>query len=76
MVQNIPSNVQQSVARALNLKGPEDLRDFVFSGGGCINQGGKLQTSTGTFFLKWNSAKKFPSMFRAEANGLTAAQKD
>ena len=75
MVQNIPSNVQQRVARALNLKGSEDLHDFVFSGGGCINQGGKLQTSTGTFFLKWNSAKKFPSMFRAEASGLTLLRK-
>jgi protein-ribulosamine 3-kinase len=75
MVQNIPSNIQQSVARALNLKGPEGLLDFVFFEGGCINQGGKLQTNTGTFFLKWNSAKKFPSMFRAEASGLTLLRK-
>ncbi|HEX6889727.1 MAG TPA: fructosamine kinase family protein [Chryseolinea sp.] len=71
MVQNIPSNVRQSVAHALKLKGPEELRDFAFSGGGCINQGGKLKTDAGTFFLKWNSAKRFPSMFRAEAKGLT-----
>jgi protein-ribulosamine 3-kinase len=70
MVQNIPSNVQQSVVRVLNLKGPDELHDFSFSGGGCINPGGRLKTTTGTFFLKWNSAKKFPSMFDAEAKGL------
>jgi protein-ribulosamine 3-kinase len=75
MVQNIPQNVRQGVARALDLKGPEDLRDFTFSGGGCINHGGKLQTTTGMFFLKWNSAKKFPSMFRAEASGLKLLRK-
>jgi protein-ribulosamine 3-kinase len=75
MVQNIPSNVRQSVARALNLRGTEELRDFVFSGGGCINEGGKLQTDAGTFFLKWNSAKRFPSMFRAEAKGLSLLKK-
>jgi protein-ribulosamine 3-kinase len=75
MVQNIPSNVQQRVARSLNLKGPGDLNDFAFSGGGCINPGGKLQTARGTFFLKWNSAKKFPSMFKAEASGLKLLRK-
>ena len=70
MVQNIPSNVQQNVARVLNLKRPDELHDFSFSGGGCINPGGRLKTTAGTFFLKWNSAKKFPSMFNAEAKGL------
>ena len=70
MVQNIPSNVRQNVALLLNLKGPDELLDFSFSGGGCINPGGRLKTSAGTFFLKWNSAKKFPSMFDAEAKGL------
>ena len=75
MVQKIPLNVRQGVARTLNLKGPDDLCDFDFSGGGCINHGGKLQTTAGTFFLKWNSAKKFPSMFQAEANGLKLLRK-
>jgi len=70
MVQNIPPNVQQSVARLLNLKGPDELHDFSFSGGGCINSGGRLKTTAGTFFLKWNSAKKFPTMFDAETKGL------
>lgn len=39
--------------------------------GGCINNGGKITTSDGVFFIKWNSADKFPGMFAAEARGLT-----
>jgi len=38
--------------------------------GGCINQGGKITTPDGHFFLKWNHATKFPQMFLAEARGL------
>ncbi|HLG34943.1 MAG TPA: fructosamine kinase family protein [Bacteroidia bacterium] len=39
-------------------------------GGGCINNAVKIETTSGIFFLKWNDAKKFPSMFEAEAKGL------
>ncbi|HKR05682.1 MAG TPA: fructosamine kinase family protein [Bacteroidia bacterium] len=38
--------------------------------GGCINETIKLETNFKTFFLKINSAKKFPGMFEAEAKGL------
>lgn len=58
------------VVGVLNLQALDELLEFSFSGGGCINQGGRLKTIAGTFFLKWNSSKKFPSMFSAEANGL------
>jgi protein-ribulosamine 3-kinase len=75
MIENIPLNVRQSVARMLNLKGAEDLRDFSYSGGGCINPGGRLSTAAGTFFLKWNSAGKFPAMFSSEAKGLRLLRK-
>ena len=75
MVQNIPLDVRQNVSRLLNLKTSDGLRDFSHSGGGCINPGGKLTTSAGTFFLKWNSARKFPSMFNSEAKGLTLLRK-
>ena len=71
MLQNVPLDVRQSVSRVLNLKTIDALRDFSLSGGGCINSGGKLTTSVGTFFLKWNSTKRFPSMFDSEAKGLT-----
>jgi fructosamine-3-kinase len=40
-------------------------------GGGCINHAMKVETTSGFFFLKWNSAKRFPGMFEAEAKGLT-----
>lgn len=75
MIQNIPSDVRKSVSRVLNLNTPDALQRFSHSGGGCINPGGKLTTPAGTFFLKWNSAKKFPSMFEAEAKGLTLLRK-
>ena len=64
-------DVRKSVTYALNLTTPDALRDFSHSGGGCINPGGKLITTAGTFFLKWNSAKKFPGMFQSEAKGLS-----
>jgi protein-ribulosamine 3-kinase len=40
------------------------------SSGGCINNGGKMDTTAGAFFIKWNDAGKFPRMFEAEAKGL------
>jgi len=70
MLHNIPSNVQHGVKSLLNTTGPFELLNFSFSGGGCINQGGRLKTTSGDFFLKWNDAKKFPSMFETEAKGL------
>lgn len=47
------------------------LKDFTPINGGCISNGGKLHTSKGIFFLKWNHASKFPFMFEAEAKGLS-----
>lgn len=40
-------------------------------GGGCINNAMQLATNQGIFFLKTNSAKAFPGMFKAESKGLT-----
>ncbi len=39
-------------------------------GGGCINDAQRLETSAGTFFLKYNDAMRYPGMFAAEARGL------
>lgn len=39
-------------------------------GGGSINDARKVETSKGSFFAKTNSAKDFPGMFEAEAEGL------
>lgn len=38
--------------------------------GGCINEAQKLETNSGNYFLKINSANTFPGMFGAEAKGL------
>ncbi len=39
-------------------------------GGGSINDAWRIDTNEGRFFLKTNSADRFPSMFAAEAHGL------
>lgn len=39
-------------------------------GGGCINACYNMRTGAGSFFVKINSADKFPGMFDAEAKGL------
>ena len=38
--------------------------------GGCINNGGEVKTSEGSFFVKWNDASVFPGMFEDEVAGL------
>jgi len=44
-------------------------------GGGCINNGSRIQTDTGaTLFLKWNLSGP-PGMFEAEADGLRALRR-
>ncbi len=44
--------------------------------GGDINQAFALDTNKGRFFIKLNDAGQYPEMFLAEADGLTALQKD
>lgn len=66
MLSSVPAAIQNELITFLNA----DLKNFSFCSGGCINNGGKLETSAGIFFLKWNDSKKFPSMFEAEARGL------
>jgi protein-ribulosamine 3-kinase len=70
MISRIPPGVLDGVKEALSLPDPSSIREFAFAGGGCINQGGKLTTAIGSFFLKWNGDKKFPGMFEAESQGL------
>ena len=69
---NIPQAVQHGVLILLEKRYSGKVFKHTFSSvyGGCINHGGKLTTSQGIFFVKWNNAGKFPGMFEAEANGL------
>ncbi len=39
-------------------------------GGGCINDAHRIETPEGSFFVKYNSARRYPGMFKAEARGL------
>lgn len=67
----IPEEVQQEVkSRLKNSEGGVIIKNFTAASGGCINNGGQLSTSAGDFFLKWNSAARFPGMFKVEADGL------
>jgi protein-ribulosamine 3-kinase len=67
MLTAIPAEIAKDIGTRMNV----NILDFSFIGGGCINNGGKLTTSAGTFFLKWNDALKYPGMFEAESKGLT-----
>ncbi|HEY8513033.1 MAG TPA: fructosamine kinase family protein [Cyclobacteriaceae bacterium] len=69
---SIPGPVVRGVSELLRNNGQEPgLLRFTPTGGGCINNGGRLQTGQGIFFLKWNSSRRYPGMFDAEAKGLT-----
>ena len=70
MISRIPRDVLDGITEVLNLPDLSAILEFAFAGGGCINHGGKLTTSSGSFFLKWNDDKNFPGMFEAEAKGL------
>lgn len=68
----LPEVVRRAVEQLLKeTTGKETLvTDFRPASGGCINNGGRLSTSGGTFFLKWNDSKRYPDMFAMESNGL------
>jgi len=71
MIALVPSAIVQDLSahRGATITG------FSFAGGGCINHGGRLATSQGVYFLKWNDLQKFPGMFAAEAKGLSLLRK-
>lgn len=66
----IPKSIQQTISDQLNCS----VKNFSPLAGGCINTGGKLSTSVGNFFLKWNKVDLYPTMLKAEADGLAILQ--
>ena len=70
MLATVPSEIQDFLKE-------EDIlvSGFKSSSGGCINNGGKLESNKGTYFVKWNDAHKFPGMFEAESKGLDILHK-
>lgn len=71
MLSALPNSIHAELAAQLGCV----LLNFNFVSGGCINSGGKLQTSKGDYFLKWNSAIQYPGMFVAESKGLDLLRK-
>ena len=65
-----PSPVLAAVRRALGLEDFEEIRTRSV-GGGCINNGARLETRAGPFFLKWNEGAGH-RFFQVEAEGLEA----
>ena len=60
--------VLQSLEKALGT--PVELISTSPVGGGDINEAFRFDTSEGLFFVKKNSASRFPGMFEKEARGL------
>jgi protein-ribulosamine 3-kinase len=50
------------------------ILNFKPAAGGCINEAGKITTTHGDFFLKWND-DVYPGMFPAEKKGLDLLRK-
>ncbi|MBW6497828.1 MAG: fructosamine kinase family protein [Bacteroidales bacterium] len=46
------------------------ITKFTPVGGGCINDAHVVTTDRGSFFVKYNHARRYPGMFEAEARGL------
>lgn len=68
----LPGHVQREVEQALHdLRLGTRIRSWVAVGGGCISNGLRIDTRTGSFFLKWNASAP-ARMFEAEAAGLVA----
>lgn len=49
---------------------PVKTKEATGVGGGCINEAHRIETSAGFYFVKHNSARRYPGMFLAEAKGL------
>ena len=71
MLSAVPKPVLKDLAQYLEKQGlPHRIKKFKPCSGGCINNGGELLTGEESFFLKWNSATRYPAMFATEGKGL------
>jgi protein-ribulosamine 3-kinase len=68
MNQNLIQSIQQKISEHLEIQ-ISHIKNCSLSGG-CINNGFEFVTSAGSFFVKTNSADRYPGMFYAEAKGL------
>ena len=66
----IPIAISNAVTTIISRRAPAAITGFTTAHGGCINRGGRLVTTAGDFFLKWNQTSSLEHMFETEANGL------
>lgn len=66
------NNLQDKIADIItrSLGEPVTIKGMRPIGGGCINDAQQVETDRGRFFMKYNSASRYPGMFEAEARGL------
>jgi len=69
---NLPASIRQAIEVHLGekLKTKVVVSGYSAVAGGCINNGGRIDTSCGSYFAKWNDRNKYPDMFAKEAAGL------
>lgn len=67
------SGIQQKLCSFLGSQ--TKITSVIPLSGGDINRAFRVQTSNGSFFLKYNDADRFPRMFEAEALGLKLLKK-
>ncbi len=65
MISSVPDEILSHCKQTFG-----DVFSFQHASGGCINNGGMLETQKGRIFLKWNRADLYPDMFAVEAQGL------
>jgi protein-ribulosamine 3-kinase len=70
MERSIPIAIREAVAEIISRRAPAAITGFIAAQGGCINNGGRLQTTAGDFFLKWNQTATLEGMFERESKGL------
>lgn len=72
MILQLPHTLAHKLEEVLVTKQGVSVKITKFQAlsGGCINQAGKITTSAGDFFVKWNDRIKYPEMLMHEASGL------
>lgn len=63
----VPTSLQTHISEKLSWS----VKAFHPASDGCINHGGELVTTAGSYFLKWNNRQRYPQMFEKESKGLT-----
>lgn len=67
----VPIAIAEAVTAIVSREAPAAITGFTPAHGGCINHGGKLHTTAGNYFLKWNQAAALKGMFERESRGLS-----